>query len=267
MPEASITRLRNAASAARNRAQFALGQVGFVHSSSRMTDDASRYWYGELGDPLQNDSHWHSGSKSEGTESWRSMGEEQLRLYQRLRQTSSDPEPLKRIVDWGCGGGANAVAFAPLAAELIIVDVNLESVDECARQLAMAGPTPFVKVQADMARPEQADAGIAGLCDLFLCLYVLELVPTQEYGLRLMSIAHNLLRQGGQGFVQIKYSTGAWRTRPRRRSYRSDIAGNTYRVEDFRTAMVNLGFRPETVTLVPKNDLDERYAYFLLSKP
>ena len=267
MPEASIARLRKVAGTARNRAQFALGQVGFVHTSSRMTDDASRYWCGERGDHLQNDSHWRSGSKFEGIESWRSIGEEHLRLYQRLRPTASEPAPLKRIIDWGCGGGANAVAFAPLAEELIIVDVNVESVDECARQLALAGPTPFVKVQANIAHPEQAAREIPKPCDLFLCLYVLELVPTQEYGLRLMGIAYNLLGQGGQAFVQIKYSTGSWRTRPRRRSYRSDIAGNTYRVDDFWTAMVNLGFRPETVTLVPKNDLDERYAYFLLSKP
>ena len=31
--------------------------------------------------------------------------------------------------------------------------------------------------------------------------------------------------------------------------------------------MAGIGFRPEAVALVPKNELDERYAYFLLSKP
>jgi hypothetical protein len=96
---------------------------------------------------------------------------------------------------------------------------------------------------------------------------VLELVPTQAYGLRLIRIAYHLLGPGGQAFVQIKYATGSWRTRPRRRSYRSDVAGNTYRIEDFWTAMAGIGFRPEAVALVPENDLDERYAYFLLSKP
>jgi hypothetical protein len=133
--------------------------------------------------------------------------------------------------------------------------------------VVLAGSTPFVKVLADIARPEEAARDISRPCDLFLCLYVLELVPTQAYGLRLMRIAYNLLGSGGQAFVQIKYATGAWRTRPRRRSYRSDVAGNTYRIEDFWTAMASIGFRPEAVALVPKNDLDERYAYFLLSKP
>jgi len=133
--------------------------------------------------------------------------------------------------------------------------------------MAQAGSTPFVEVLADMAEPEKAAVAIPQPCDLFLCLYVLELVPTQQYGLRIMRIGYDLLRPGGQAFVQIKYATESWRTRPRRRSYRSAVADNTYRIEEFWTAMAGIGFRPVAVALVPKNDLDERYAYFLLSKP
>jgi SAM-dependent methyltransferase len=244
-----------------------LGQVGLAHSSGRLTRDASRYWSGDRSDRLRNDSHWSSGSKFYNTELWAAMGQEHLQLFQRLRRTVAEPAPLKRIVDWGCGGGANAVAFAPLAQEIIGVDVAADSIEECARQLALACSTPFVKILADIGRPEHSAKDIPRPCDLFLCLYVLELVPTQAYGLRLMRIAYDLLRPGGQAFVQIKYATGSWRTRARRRSYRSAVAGNTYRIEEFWTAAAGIGFRPETVALVPKNDLDERYAYFLLSKP
>ena len=267
MPTASRTQLRRAAGAARNRARFALGQAGLAHSSSRLTHDASQYWHGDRGDRWQNDSHWRSGSKFDDTELWAAMGQEHLRLYQRLRQAAGEPAALKRIIDWGCGGGANAVSFAPLAEELIVVDVNATSLDECTRQVALAASTPSVKVLATIADPEEAARAIPRPCDLFLCLYVLELVPTQAYGLRLMRIAYHLLGPGGQAFVQIKYATRAWRTRPRRRGYRTDVAGTTYRIEDFWTAMASIGFRPEAVALVPENDLDERYAYFLLSKP
>ena len=37
-------------------------------------------------------------------------------------------------------------------------------------------------------------------------------------------------------------------------------------IDEFWTAATSCGLRPELVTLVPKNDLDERYAYFLLTK-
>jgi 2-polyprenyl-3-methyl-5-hydroxy-6-metoxy-1,4-benzoquinol methylase len=262
-----MTRLRSVAASARDQANLALAQAGLVHSARRLTRDASRYWSGERDDRLQNDSHWRSGSKFEDSRLWATMGQEHLQLFQRLRRTASEPAPVKRIIEWGCGGGANAVSFAPLAEEFIGVDINTESIEESARQVAGACTTPFVKVLADIARPEETARDISRPCDLFLCLYVLELVPTQAYGLRLMRIAHDLLGPGGQVFAQLKYATGSWRTLPRRRSYRSAVAGNTYRIEDFWTAMVSIGFRPETVVLVPKNELDERYAYFLLSKP
>jgi hypothetical protein len=125
---------------------------------------------------------------------------------------------------------------------------------------------PFRPVLADISRPEQV-AREAGPCELVTCLYVLELVPSKDYGLRLMRVFRDLLVPGGQVLAQVKYATGSWRTASRRRSYRSDVAGVTYRVDEFWTATEGLGLRPEAVTLVPRNELDERYAYFLLTRP
>lgn len=67
--------------------------------------------------------------------------------------------------------------------------------------------------------------------------------------------------------ISCQYATCSWRTMTRRRDYRRAVAGCTYRIEEFWTAMTGVGFCPEAVALVPRNDLDERYAYFLLSKP
>jgi hypothetical protein len=121
-------------------------------------------------------------------------------------------------------------------------------------------------VLADVAHPESAARQIPDKCDLFLCFYVLELVPTPEYGLRLLHIARNLLADDGIALVQIKYSTGSWRTRSRRRRYRPSVLASmtTYRIEEFWTAAAACGLRPRLISLVPKNALDERYAYFLL---
>ena len=51
--------------------------------------------------------------------------------------------PLERIVERGCGGGANAVAFAPHCAEYLGADLGSETVDECEKQLTSACDTPF----------------------------------------------------------------------------------------------------------------------------
>ncbi len=41
----------------------------------------------------------------------------------------------------------------------------------------------------------------------------------------------------------------------------------TYRIEEFWELTQRCGFVPETIELVPRNELDQRYAYFLLSRP
>jgi hypothetical protein len=171
MSTANKARLRSAAGKARNQTQFMLGLAGFAHSSERLTRDASMYWSGAPGNRWRDDSHWRSGSKFQDTGLWAAMGQEHLQLFGRLRETARDPAPLRRIVDWGCGGGANAVSFAPLAEEYVGADVNAESLTECARQVGSVCSTPFVEALVDIADPEKAAREIPRSCDLFLCLY------------------------------------------------------------------------------------------------
>ena len=179
-------------------------------------------------------------------------------------------QPAKRVVEWGCGGGANAVHFAREAEQFVGVDVSQASLDECGRQLNGEGlGDRWTPVLADVENPEAAAARIEP-CDLFLCVYVFELIPGPEYGERLLRIARDRLHPGGMALVQIKYATDDWRTRPRRWAYKLNLANTTtFRIEAFWQLAENCGLTPRAVTLVPEDRLvgDERYAYFLLMKP
>lgn len=56
-------------------------------------------------------------------------------------------------------------------------------------------------------------------------------------------------------------STSSWR------AYRTGLAEmTTYPIAAFWELAAACGLQPEAIQLVPKNELDERYAYFLLSK-
>lgn len=92
--------------------------------------------------------------------------------------------------------------------------------------------------------------------------------PEPEYGERILRIAQELLTPGGLALVQIKYDTGAWRTRPRRLHY-GFSPGNmtTYPIHAFWQLAVHCGLEPRYVELVPKDEVDERYAYFVMVKP
>ncbi len=107
-------------------------------------------------------------------------------------------------------------------------------------------------------------------CDLFLCTYVMELVPTPEYGKRIVDIAFKLLRPGGLAMIQIKYSTASAATQPRRWGYRHNAANmTTYPIDGFWELAQAAGFEPLALTLQPRQELigDERYAYDMLKRP
>lgn len=235
-------------------------------SEGRLEADAQAYWTATGSTGWLDNSHCLGGTLSETQ--WRDVGDDHLALYRKMAASAGMPERCAHVLGWGCGGGANARTFAPHAERFTGVDLSREHLVECERQVRAVCDTPFQPVLIDVAHPERALSGISGSVDLFLCLYVLELVPSPEYGLRLMRLAHRMLVPGGAAFVQIKVTTG-WRTRPRRRGYRESTAAamTTYRVEDFRAAVEAIGFVAGAPERVPHTGLDGPYAYFLLRKP
>jgi SAM-dependent methyltransferase len=250
--------------AVRDTLDQTLTRLGFAEPPERLTAAAQSYWTGRDGETWSADSHWRNGLSPDD---WQAIGADHWRLWESFSRSAGVTTSPHRIVEWGCGGGANAVAFAPHAAEYVAADIVPESVAECRRQVAEVCDTAFTGVVVDAAAPEVSARDIEP-CDLFLCLYVLELVPTPEYGLGILRIAADLLAPGGLAMVQIKYRTN-WRTAPRRRRYKGSTAASmtSYRIDEFWKAATDCGLRPQLVHLVPKNSVDERYAYFLLAGP
>ena len=237
---------------------------GPPQSPGAIESDAQAYW-GDRGQARwASNSHWREGVG----DLWDQIGSSALALAEQLARVTGQPLPAGRTVEWGSGGGANAVHFAPRCEEFVAVDISDASLAECRRQVALTSSTSVRTVLVDVAAPEQAVAEIGrATCDLFLCLYVLELVPSPEYGLRLLDIAAELLRPGAVALVQTKYTTTRPSSRPRRRSYRRDLANmTTYPIDEFWSEAGRRGLRPLVVHLVPKNELDERYAYYLLRR-
>ena len=259
--------------ASRDIVNRGLTSVGLVESETTLARDAQEYWRTPSGDRWKCNSHWRDSSVFAAGDLWGEVGRRHLEMFDRLARVRSRPEGHRtisewgKILEWGCGGGANAVHFAARGSSFVGVEISQESLDECARQVARTSATPFQPILIDADDPEAALDELTEPCDLFTSFYVFELITSQEYGARLLRIAQQALADDGLAFIQIKYDTGSWRTRPRRRGYRSGLADmTTYRIDVFWTLAQQCGLQPEAVYLVPHNELDERYAYFLLSK-
>jgi SAM-dependent methyltransferase len=261
----AIHRAKRVAVEAENLFHRLLASAGVRQSESRISADAQDYWQHPADATWHGNSHWRDAPVFGGNDLWHKIGEEHLELFDAGARMCGFDRPWNRVLEWGCGGGANAVHFAPRAAEFIGVDIAAETLGECREQVAAVCDTLFRPIPIDVADPEAAVARIEGWCDVFLSFYVFELVPTPEYGERLLRIAHEVLAPGGLALIQIKYSDGRWRTRSRRRAYRRGLAEmTTYPIDEFWQIAQRCGFTPKAVHLVPRNALDERYAYFFL---
>src|SRR5215831_14979298 len=243
--------------------------LGFLEPETKMICDSQSYW-NDTGDrSFKPNSHWRGVGVFADDSRWLALGHENLRLYEDFARVVGLQHPLKRVVEWGCGGGVNAVHFGRFAEEFCGIDISRASLEECARQMKMAGLHNFKPILIDAANPEAAVSQLSGPCQLLISTYVFELLPTPEYGIRVLRIAHQLLRPGGIAMIQIKYNEANLSTASRAWSYAKNLPRIvTYRIEEFWRAAEQCGFTPRMVTLVPKQPLvqDQNYAYFLLLK-
>lgn len=252
---------------ARNVLRGAFLLIPIPVGAARRAAEAQRYWTSSTADHLLSDSHRRDSHFPDGVATWERIGRlhlEYFREFARANGTSSDPG---RVLEWGAGGGANAVTFAPAAQEFIAVEVSPESLAECGRQVREVCETTYTPILVGADSPEDAVAQVDGSIDLFLCFYVMELLPSQAHGRRVLEVAARLLRPGGTAIVQIKYQTSSLRTRSRTWSYTRQFAAMTsYPIDKFWAMAAETGFTPQWIRLVPQNELDERYAYFFLTR-
>jgi SAM-dependent methyltransferase len=239
-------------------------------SEQAIMRDAQEFWTRKT--RIDNAEWWHiRDNKILSDKQWLSIGIGHVEMYRKWMRMYGSEQPLDRVVDWGCGGGANAVAFAPLCKEIYLVDPSTDAINETIRQLQQKSiQTKTTPIQLQIADPLGASRSIPGGIDLFLCLYVFEVFPSRAYANQIMRIAFDLLRKGGFAFIQFKYQTKDWRTRGRAWSYHRNVTKMvSYRVEEFWDEACEIGFVPEAIQLVPKSNEvpDFHYAYYLLRKP
>ena len=250
---------------AAGRMGMVTGRMGMTQGLSRRIRDASAYWANDSGERWLSDSHWRGGLEDDA---WFQVGRDHLAIFEQFAKALDRHDDLGVVIEWGCGGGANAVAFAPKATTFIAADVSADSAAECARQVRLVCDTATEAVHIDIERPEEAATEFEGRCDTFLCLYVLELTAGPAEALRIMRIAERLLVPGGLAFVQVKYRNADKRTRGYTRNYRRNLANmTTFGIDEFWLHAERCGLTPRLITLVPQNRLDSRYAYYALTKP
>jgi ubiquinone/menaquinone biosynthesis C-methylase UbiE len=240
-------------------------------SEDKLIADSQQYWDRIDREYIPGNAHWRGkGIFTNDDERWLKMGRHNLDMYRKMAGIAAPDHYPARIIDWGCGGGANAVHFAPGSSCYYGADITSASLKECHKQLEHEGFHDFVPVQFEAGTPETVLDVIKEPCDLFFSTYVFEIFPTKAYGSRVLDIAYKLLAPGGQAFIQIRYADNTPVSQPHRWGYAQNLPHMvTYRIEEFWENAIKSGFEPQLVTLEIEQEvkLGRRYAFYLLTKP
>ncbi len=156
---------------------------------------------------------WTSGNKkkrglSHFTENltgrWARIGKnhfDYLSMLKGIHQVES--MPMRRLLEWGPGGGSNIFKFSRCGfRHITAVDISELSLEEAAR--AVGPDTSYEKIIVPIDSPEDAIEKTIIPHDLFICTAVIQHVPTEHLVIRLMAAAANMMRSGGLGFVQFR---------------------------------------------------------------
>jgi hypothetical protein len=245
-------------------------RFGIYQREDKIVADSQAFWEDVSRDGLEaGRAHWR-GNGVFSDARWHEIGAHNLALFERMVGRDWLRSRAARIVDWGSGGGSNAVRFGVGAERYYGVDVTRASLEECGRQMEFAGLHNFVPVLIDAPHPERVRELVATPVDLIISTYVFEALPSKAYGERVLRVMSELLAPGGLAFLQIKYDDGSFRSRPFRWNYAQHVGDmTTYGIDEFWLVAQGCSLEPELVTLEPVQPLvdDRRYAYILLRKP
>ena len=246
--------------------------TGHREGEAQLAEAANRFWNDHASAdaaPRAEQSHWRGAGCFADDALWLRLGREHLELLQAALRRHGLALQAERVVEWGCGGGMNAVHFARGARAFYGIDIARASLDECGRQLAREGLAGYVPVLVDAGRPRDALPAVGEACDLFLCIYVFELLPSEAHALALLDIAHAMLRPGGVALLQVRIRAGGLGGKSRPWDYAANMAHNvTFTQAGFSAACVARGFRVLEVLEKPAvPELQEKdYAYFVLQR-
>jgi SAM-dependent methyltransferase len=248
-----------------------LNRIG--EPSKSLQKDSGLYWNegDKHGIDLKDYSHWRDhGPFKDGR--WEALGRLQYQMFEKLVTFAAVERPIGSAIEWGCGGGMNAVHYVGEVNRFYGIDISRANLEECDRQMRSRGFVGFRPILIEPEKPEDALEKVKEKCRFFLCTFVYECLPGVEYANRVTKIAHDLLVPGGLAMIQIRYYNGLSQTRPKRANYFKNATRFTsYPIDEFWILSERIGFEPLYVVLVPPPEhyplTGDTYAYFFMRKP
>lgn len=216
----------------------------------------------------QDQSHWRGVGRWVDDKKWKSIGNYTLRKIKeafKLVDKDFDSDAPYVVLEWGPGGGANMYAFKAIASEYIGVDLSLKNLNEADRMISAEGFLQFKPIHLK-TKPEDCLADKKNFVDIFVSTSVFQHFPSKEYGNEVLQAVHRLMKKKSLGMIQIRYDDGnpKWKPINDVKEYKDrHLTANSYRLEEFWTALVENNFEPLVISNINTNC---NYATYLFRK-
>ena len=232
-------------------------------SEERISRDATKFWSSsDKSDRIKQLSHWLGKGKWSDEQRWTRLGQMNFDRFEQLCLLANTTRPIRSMIEWGPGGGANAVQFCSEVERFIGVDISMANLAESLRQLESRGFDEFQPIWIKSEKPEQVLDYVDFPVDFFLSTSVYQHFPSKDYGVRVTKLAYQLLSEEGVALIQIRYDDGSKKFKPKRRDYHQNgITFTSYHLDEFWHIALQIGFNPLCITLD-----SSCYAYYFLKK-
>jgi hypothetical protein len=226
--------------------------------------DASHFWRSSINsESVMDMSHWKGKGRYADQEKWDAIGKKHFVMVEEFFQFLKINKPIESMVEWGSGGGANAVKFVEKVDTFYGVDISESNLNECERQLRKIGYKEFRKIPIKINSPEKSLDFIKRPVDLFLSTAVYQHFPNKDYGRQITKIAYEMLSDDGLALIQIRYDDGKKIYKTKKRDYKKNYRVFTsYRLNEFWGICHEVGLNPIFIKLEPQVN----YAFFFLRK-
>lgn len=232
------------------------------NNTDQILSEVSSFWNGDdkPDDFIKTLSHFQDFGKWKKEDPlWDKIGLDNLARLETLK-TLSGKTKVDSMLEWGVGGGANAVKFSKEIDFFYGTDISLDSISECEEKLKAEGSNCVYQLTHIQIEKPDIVYELVPKVDFFLCTSVFQHFPTQEYGASIAHIAYQMLKDDGIALMQIKYGE---HTNYFNYDYNTHYATFTlYPLPLFWALMEQIGFKVLAVTL----ETNIFYAYYYLER-
>lgn len=164
---------------------------------------AAEYWRGN-DERATGMAHWRGSRRWAYRDAeWLGIGKKHLKMHLDLLRSFPPKTDMRRMLEWGPGGGSNVLAFANEFEDIMGVDISADTLTECRRQASkVSDPSRFSTLTIDVDHPEAVSG--SGPFDFMLCTAVVQHMPSKDLVQRFLSAAAGEMTLFGRALVQYR---------------------------------------------------------------